>query len=74
MEPSVLAVVIGAMIIERHVTIDHNLWGTDQASSLEIEGIDKLLRRIRSVKSIMGSAEKVVGDSEMEVRKKLRGN
>ena len=73
-EPSVLAVVIGAMIIERHVTIDHNLWGTDQASSLEIEGMDKLLRRIRSVKSIMGSAEKVVGDSEMEVRKKLRGN
>jgi N-acetylneuraminate synthase len=74
LEPSVMAVVLGAKIIERHITLDHNLWGTDQKASIEIEGMYKLIRRAKSVNKLLGSSEKKLMDSEIPGRKKLRGN
>jgi N-acetylneuraminate synthase len=71
--PTVIAASLGARIIERHITIDRNLWGTDQSSSVEIEGMDSLYKRLKEVKLILGSPEKIVTLSELPIRKKLRG-
>ena len=57
LEPSVAAVVLGANIIERHITLDHNMWGTDHKSSLEIHAMDMLMKRVKNVKNILGKAE-----------------
>jgi len=73
LEATVIAVSMGAMVIERHITLDHNMWGTDQKSSLEIMGMDKLLKRCNEVQNMLGSFEKVVTNSEIPIRKKLRG-
>ena len=72
-EPSIIAVVLGAQVIERHITLDHNMWGTDQSSSLEIDGMDKLIRRVKLVKKILGDGIKKLSQSELEVKKRLRG-
>ena len=72
-EPTVIAVALGAKVIERHITLDHKLWGTDQSSSLEIDGMDKLIRRISTVKEIMGNGDKKLSESEIEVKNRLRG-
>jgi len=73
LEPSVLAVAMGASIIERHVTLDHNMWGTDQSSSLEVHAMDLLRKRLKNVKKILGGNEKLITESEKPVLKKLRG-
>ncbi|MBR3723605.1 MAG: N-acetylneuraminate synthase family protein [Selenomonadaceae bacterium] len=71
--PSVVAVAMGACVIERHVTLDHNMWGTDQKASVSISGMVALRGRIDKVTDIMGSGKKVLTESELIVRKKLRG-
>ena len=73
LEPSVLAVALGAEILERHVTLDHNMWGTDQNSSLEVHAMDLLKKRLKGVKSMLGVKDKKITDSEKLVMKKLRG-
>ena len=73
LEPSVLAVAMGAQIIERHITLDHNMWGTDHKSSLEVHAMDMLMKRIKNVKLILGDAEKIITESEKPILKKLRG-
>ena len=73
LEPSVIAAALGVCAIERHVTIDHGLWGSDQAASLEIDGMFKLRNRVTSALSTMGDGRKVVIGAELEARKKLRG-
>ena len=70
--PSAMAVMLGACVVERHITIDRTMWGSDQAASLEPEGLRKMIRDVRSVKSIMGDGIKKVYDSELPIRKKLR--
>lgn len=70
--PSSIAVTLGACCIERHITLDRTMWGSDQAASLEPEGLRKLVRDIRSVNKIMGDGIKRVYDSEIPVKKKLR--
>lgn len=72
-EPTVLAVTLGANIIERHITIDHKMWGTDQESSLEPTGMDGLRRRTDIISSVLGNGKKRVTKEERLVRKKLRG-
>jgi N-acetylneuraminate synthase len=72
-EPTVIAAVLGAKVIERHITLDHNMWGTDQKSSLEIDGMDKLIRRLSMVESIIGDGDKKLTKSELEVKDRLRG-
>ena len=71
-EPSVIAAALGAKVIERHVTIDPNLWGTDQKASLSITGMDRLYHRIKDLKTIIGRPHKVVTEGEKLIREKLR--
>lgn len=69
---SVIAAVLGANSIERHITLDRTLWGSDQAASLEPEGLRKMIRDIRNLKGFLGDGIKKVYDSEIPVKKKLR--
>lgn len=70
--PSVLAVTVGAEIIERHITLDRAMYGSDQSASLEKRGLEILVRDCKDVKSILGDGEKTFSDSERAVAKKLR--
>lgn len=70
--PSTIAAVMGACAVERHITLDRTMWGSDQAASLEPEGLRKLVRDIRNVKDFMGDGIKRVYDSELPIKKKLR--
>ncbi len=74
LEPTVYAATLGARFFERHITIDHALWGTDQVSSLEVVGMDMLRKRIRDIDVILGNGIKKVTENELPVRKKLRGD
>ncbi len=69
---SVVAVALGANSVERHITLDRTLWGSDQAASLEPEGLRKMIRDIRNLKGFLGDGIKKVYDSEISVKKKLR--
>lgn len=71
---SVSAVYLGASIIERHVTLDRSMWGTDQIGSIEPQGLAKLVSGIRELETSYGDGVKRVTDGEMPARKKLRGN
>ena len=73
LDPSVLAVAMGADIIERHVTIDHNMWGTDQKASLEVHAMDMLRKRISEARICLGDGVKRVAESEKPIKEKLRG-
>jgi len=73
LEPSVIAVSLGASLVERHVTLDHNMWGSDHFASLEVHGMDLLLKRIRNINIILGNGVKNLSENEKEIRKKLRG-
>jgi N-acetylneuraminate synthase len=72
-EPSVIAVSLGAVLLERHITLDHNMWGTDQKSSLEISAMDILRRRVDSIPLVLGNGIKIITEGEKEILKKLRG-
>jgi N-acetylneuraminate synthase len=69
---SVAASVLGACCIERHITMDRAMWGSDQAASLEPNGISRLVRDIRLCEQSMGDGVKKVYDEEVPVMKKLR--
>jgi N-acetylneuraminate synthase len=69
---SVAAVAMGACVVERHVTLDRAMWGTDQAASLGPNGITLLARDIRLVETSFGDGQKRVLDTEVPVMKKLR--
>jgi len=73
LEPTVLAIALGAQVVERHITLSHNMWGTDQKASLEVHAMHMLKKRCADVGLILGSSEKVVTKSEIPIRKKLRG-
>ena len=70
--PSIVAAAIGAVSIERHITLDRSMYGSDQAASLEVHGLQTLVGSIRKLKYILGDGEKVITNAEMEVAKKLR--
>lgn len=69
---TVAAVVLGACVVERHVTLDRSMWGSDQAASLEPNGIMRVVRDIRLVETAMGDGVKTVLPSEIPVMQKLR--
>lgn len=73
LEPTVIASVLGAKVIERHITVDHNLWGTDQNASLEVHAMNMLYKRIKDISTILGTDIKTVTSSELPIRDKLRG-
>lgn len=66
------AVALGATFIERHITLDRAMWGTDQAASVELGGLERLVANIRDIEKAMGDGIKRVYDSEIGPRKKLR--
>ena len=69
---SVAAVAMGACIIERHITLDRSMWGSDQAASLEPNGVTRLCRDIRLVETSMGDGVKRILDREVPIMQKLR--
>lgn len=73
LDSTTIAASLGAIVIERHITLDHKMWGTDQSSSVEVQGMDKLFKQINMVTSYLGDGEKKIYESELTVRKKLRG-
>ena len=73
LDSTTVAVALGAQVIERHITLDHTMWGTDHSSSVEPQGMDKLYKQIKSVREILGDGKKRVYESELPVRKRLRG-
>lgn len=72
LQVSLAAVALGARFIERHITLDHTMWGSDHAASLEPNGLKRLVRDIRAIESAMGDGVKRVYDSELPLKKKLR--
>ena len=73
LEPTVASVILGACVIERHITLSHEMWGTDQKASLEVQAMAMLSGRIRGLDEVMGDGVRKVGEDELSVRKKLRG-
>ena len=69
---TVAAVALGACFVERHVTLDRAMWGSDHAASVEPGGMAKLVRDIRDVEESLGDGVKRVYDSELEPRRRLR--
>lgn len=74
LEPTVVAVALGACLVERHVTLDHEMWGSDHAASLEVHAMDLLRKRVRDVNAMLGDGVKRLTPSEEAARRKLRGN
>lgn len=70
---TIAAVALGACIVERHITLDRSMWGSDQAASVEPEGLKRLVRDIRAVECALGDGRKVVYESELGPMRKLRG-
>jgi N-acetylneuraminate synthase len=66
------AVVLGATFVERHITLDRAMWGSDQAASVEPSGFARLVRDIRVIEKALGDGIKKVYESELPIRKKLR--
>ena len=70
--PTWAAVALGANFVERHITLDRAMWGSDQAASVEPNGFNRLVRNIRDIEIALGDGVKRVYPSEMSARTKLR--
>lgn len=70
--PSVAAATLGACMVERHITLDRAMWGSDQAASLEPPGLQRLVRDVRAIESALGDGQKRVYESELGPRQRLR--
>lgn len=70
---STSAVALGATSVERHITLDNTMYGSDQAASLNVEDLLRLVKDIRLIETILGDGEKVLSEKELATRKKLRG-
>ena len=68
----VTAALLGATSIERHVTLDRTMYGSDQAASLEPGGLFRLVRDLREIENIIGDGKKRIWDSELPAKEKLR--
>jgi N-acetylneuraminate synthase len=69
---TIASVVMGACVVERHITLDRAMWGSDQAASVEPQGFTHLVRDIRLVETAMGDGIKRVIEREVPIMKKLR--
>jgi N-acetylneuraminate synthase len=70
--PSAVAIALGASAIERHITLDRAMWGSDQAASVEPGGFERLVKYIRVTEASLGDGVKKVYESEMNSLKRLR--
>jgi N-acetylneuraminate synthase len=72
LSPTLAAVALGACVVERHITLDRAMWGSDQAASVEPQGFKRLVRDIRAIEQAMGDGHKLVYASELPIIAKLR--
>lgn len=70
--PSIIAASLGAVAVERHITLGRAMYGSDQAASLEIRGLETLVNGIRSYEICLGTGEKAFPEAERAIAKKLR--
>jgi len=70
--PSIAAAAMGITALERHVTLDRTMYGSDQSASLEKRGLEILVNGIRSVEKSLGDGKKEFGEAEQKVASKLR--
>lgn len=69
---TVAAVALGATFIERHITLDRSMWGSDHGASVEVESLAELVSQVREIERAVGDGVKRVYDSEVPVRARLR--
>lgn len=69
---SVAAATLGACVVERHITLDRSMWGSDQSASVEPTGFSRMVKDIRAIEKAMGDGVKIVYDSEVPIIDKLR--
>lgn len=69
---SVAAAALGACMIERHITLDRAMWGSDQAASIEPQGVWRLVKDVRAIQKALGDGKKCLYPSEVPVMNKLR--
>ena len=72
LSPTWAAVSMGATFVERHITLDRAMWGSDQAASVEISGFHRLVENIRDIEKALGDGIKKIYESEISQREKLR--
>ena len=70
----VAAVALGATSIERHITLDRTMYGSDQAASIEVASLEQFVKSVRIIPDVLGSGKKLLNDSELAARNKLRLN
>ena len=71
---STTAVALGATSIERHITLDRAMYGSDQAASIESSSLDSFVKAVRAIPSILGNGKKILSEEEAKTRDKLRIN
>ena len=69
---SLIAVGMGITSLERHITLDRSMYGSDQSASVELGGLRRLVEYVRSIEVAMGSGFKIVSEKEKSIAKKLR--
>ncbi|MBA8795160.1 N-acetylneuraminate synthase [Friedmanniella endophytica] len=72
LQTTLAAVALGATFVERHITLDRAMWGSDQAASVEPGGLQRLVRDIRAVEASLGDGVKKIYEGELAAMKKLR--
>lgn len=70
--PTVLAVALGASVIERHITLDKKMYGSDQSASIDETDLQQLMQQVRAVPGILGTGMKTISEKEKGIAKKLR--
>ena len=68
----VAAYALGACMIERHITLDRSMYGSDQSASLETAGLKTLVSQVRRMQGILGNGKKNITETEHVIAKKLR--
>jgi N-acetylneuraminate synthase len=68
------AVALGATSLERHITLDRAMYGSDQAASIESSSLKSFVKAVRAIPDILGSGKKILSESEAKTRDKLRIN
>jgi N-acetylneuraminate synthase len=72
LQTTLAAVTLGASVVERHITLDRAMWGSDQSASVEPGGLERLVRDIRVIEKALGDGVKRVYASELPIKAKLR--
>ncbi|MBL4615229.1 MAG: N-acetylneuraminate synthase family protein [Magnetovibrio sp.] len=70
--PSIMAAMMGAVAVERHITLDRAMYGSDQAASLEGPGLQSMIAQIRKIPEVLGTGERLITEGEKAVAHKLR--